>query len=365
MMKLNILIIFVLSIFELKAQIEVQYNYDPFVLYDNQLVDKIINLERHINSPFLLKGNIETLHIISSTAESETQSSIKYYYDFNKYNIRLTNYDKDLNEVINREFLSRPFYDGCQLLMSGYSKQDHGKLLTWKSLIDSENKIVKIETLTNGELTSLDSVLYIDQFIPIKIYNKEKYNGEWQNKSIQLYEYQNGKVVTSLKIYGTSGKWGAKRFYDSFGRPLYYQTLIDIDLNTLQYSLDSNKNEVFTWNEDGFSYDNNILTTRFDSKSNTIISKSGDAITNIQLSKSLKPVKVDIKFDSNLEEEIHIVYYYNQFDDCVDKKYLNKSSSESDEHFDFIYDAKGNWIEKKMYFNGKWHSTTKRTIEYY
>ena len=350
---------------EVKGQLNDHYNYNPFIVYDNQLVDKIINFERHINSSFLLRGNIESLYIIDSTIESKKQSAIKYYYDFKKNNIRITNYDQYQNEVMDRKFLCRPFYDGYQILLSGYSNQNHDKQLTWKSSIDTVNKIIKIETLTNGELTSMDSLLYFDKFMPTMIYNKEMNHGHWYNRSMQYYEYKNGKVITSLKLYNSTGKWGAKRFYDSFGRPLYYQALIDINKNTLQYNLDSIKNELFTWKEGDFIFQDNNLTTSYDSISNTIIRKSKATSTIIKLSRSFKPVNVKIEYSDNLEEKVEIVYLYNQYDDCIDKKYINQDNSGTNEHFEFVYDEKGNWIEKKIFLEGKWFSTTKRKIKYY
>ncbi|MBK9564096.1 MAG: hypothetical protein IPO37_02510 [Saprospiraceae bacterium] len=354
MMKLNILILLALTNIELKGQLEDHYNYNPFIIYDNQLVDKIINFERHINSSFLLRGEIKSVHFIDSSVDSEKQTSIKYHYNISKHNIGITNYDEYQNEVGERKFLSKPYYDGYQILMDGYAKQINSSQLIWNSSIDSINKIIKIKTITNGELTTLDSVLYIDQFTPVKIFNKEKHSGLWQNKSIQFHEYENDKVITSLKLYSATGKWGAKRFYDGYGRPLYYQALIDIDKNTLQYNLDSIKNEVFTWNNGDFIYSNNNFTTSYDSTSKTIIRKLNDANTKIKLSRTFKPIKVEIEYFDNLEEKVEIVYFYNKYDDCIDKKYLNQGGSGTNEHFEFVYDEKGNWIEKKntMMANG-------------
>jgi len=365
MMKLNILILLALTNIELKGQLEDHYNYNPFITYDNQLVDKIINFERHINSSFLLRADIKSVHVIDYSVDSEKQTSIKYHFNINKHNIGITNYDEYQNEVGERKFLSKPYYDGYQILMDGYAKQSNSSQLIWNSSIDSINNIIKIKTIANGELTALDSVLYVGHFTPVKVFNKEKNSGLWHNKSTQLYEYENDKVVTSLKLYSTAGKWGAKRFYDSFGRPLYYQALIDIDKNTLQYNLDSIKNEFFTWNNTDFIYYNNNVTTSYDSTSNTIIRRSSDASTKIILSQSFKPIKVEIEYFDNLEEKVEIVYFYNKYDDCIDKKYLNQDGSGTNEHFEFVYDEKGNWIEKKIYYDGKWFGTTKRKIEYY
>ena len=83
------------------------------------------------------------------------------------------------------------------------------------------------------------------------------------------------------------------------------------------------------------------------------------------LSNSYKPIRIEINYINKYQNKVEIIYKFNEHDDCTDKKYIGRERSRKDEHFEFIYDEKGNWIEKIFYLNGKWYSTMTRKIKYH
>ena len=274
-LKIIFILIVTISEYKLIAQVDSQFNYDPFISFDNYIVDRIINFERHINSPFLLNGQVKSLQIIDSTLESKT--SIEYIYDIHKNNIGIANYDKDLIKIGERKFLNKPYYDGYQTISDGYFKLNQNQMETWSSFIDTINKIIIVKTQINDELTSLDSIYYSDHFIPLEITKKEIINGILENYSYRKYEYNRDKITTIINHNIPYNRiWGIRRFYDDLNRPIYQQG-INIDRNTFKYTLDTVKSEEFKWIDNDFTYNNGNMNTNYNFKMNKITRNSKDA----------------------------------------------------------------------------------------
>jgi len=295
-----------------------KYNYDSFIVYDDPYFDKIKDYERNIRSPFWLKDEVKSLHVIETNSENKRQSSIKYIYDSNKSLITLTNYNSELKEVMNRNYYRFGNYDGESILKDGYSVLSPNIRKEFKSQIDRANKVVILETLENDKTKSIDSIFYQDNFMPTLI---KKYGPSKDLQYTKMVEYIDNKTSLNLTFRTIGVSRGSKRFYNDQSKHISVSSISNIDVKTMEYY-------------------------------------------TITFNKDLNPTQIQYTSKEN-DKVKSITLEYNANEDLVSKYYGEKEVYDEEEFYEYEYDLHQNWTKRKMFVNNKLFNVMERKIEYY
>lgn len=336
-----------------------KHNYDSFILYDDQYVDRILNYERYIKSGYVLSGNIKSVHIMDSLLESGQQPSTKYFYDLDKAITRIVNYDAGMNEIMDRWFYRWMNYGGESLMKKGFFYKNNKEI---RSHDDTINKTIILETFENGNLIETDSIVYERDYYPTKI---KKYNANDQLEYVYKIEYDSNKTALNLLARKTGSHQGAKRVYDENNRHLYVSPLNKIDFKSLTYEIGGEKKEQMIWNGNNFQfYKSEKDTIYWDSTKNHLKRIFHSTETNTYFSNKMLPVSSSyVETDTSMNHQIS--FKYNEFDDLIEKRFEKPSPYNENEKYSYEYDSKNNWIKRQMFINEKHFKTTIRNIEYY
>lgn len=339
-----------------------KYNYDSFIVYDDPYFDKIKDYERNIRSPFWLKDEVKSLHVIETNSENKRQSSIKYIYDSNKSLITLTNYNSELKEVMNRNYYRFGNYDGESILKDGYSVLSPNIRKEFKSQIDRANKVVILETLENDKTKSIDSIFYQDNFMPTLI---KKYGPSKDLQYTKMVEYIDNKTSLNLTFRTIGVSRGSKRFYNDQSKHISVSSISNIDVKTMEYEIDSLKKEVTEWAGNNFNHfvsKNDVY--RYNSESKILTRETQNYNYTIIFNKDLNPTQIQYTSKEN-DKVKSITLEYNANEDLVSKYYGEKEVYDEEEFYEYEYDLHQNWTKRKMFVNNKLFNVMERKIEYY
>lgn len=338
------------------------YNYDGFITYDDPIFDKIKDFERTVVSPFWLKNNIRSVHLIELKPEEGRKSSIKYEFDVGKNIIRLTNYDKDLNEIMDRNYYHYPGYAGDEIMNYGYSKYDANRKKHYISSHNEKEKLIILETFENDNLISLDSNYYTSNFKPVLT---KTYNSNNELLTIKKKEYSDNKLSLNLIVRKNGISGGSIRVYNKDNKHIYVSPLTNIDDEIMGYEIDTIKNEITEWEGGNFKYiarKNDILY--YNSNTRTLLRTTERYTQTVKFNEQLFPTKSEYNSKS-IDGNKTINYKYNEFGDIVSKNYLPKESHDDNEYYEYEYDNNQNWIIRKTYINKVLFRQTDRIIEYF
>ena len=356
------LIVLVSSCSTNKKALRDKYNYDSFILYDDHYIHNILHFENSVHSSFHLRGKIRSVHIIDTNTESGRQSSIKYYYNSSKEIERLTNYDEDLVEIMDRTYYHYLNYGGHSILKEGYSNYNPNRSELYRSSHFTKLNLVVLHTFENNELKNVDSIYYQDNFHPILI---KHYDAFGVLQSINKIEYDNKKTSLNLIARKHGHSFGAKRVYNQNNKHLYVSPISNINFETLEYKVEKTKNEITSWDNENFVHvkgENDTLY--YDSGIKCLIRKTSTNTSKTYFNQSLMPISTEYKYATE-EQTININFTYNKYGDLESR--VNKESRPYDDKETYLYkyDSQGNWIERKMFINDKLYKTTERRITYY
>lgn len=211
---------------------------------------------------------------------------------------------------------------------SGYVKYKEGiKKIDNKEIISTQqyfkfdkNKII-VDLYLITEFTDIDSIMH-------------------------KYTYPNDSIIfnvnTSGSYRGLTEKTFRKENLDL--TELYHPGEKVLETKKIKYNID---NKIISIEKDGFDGKESIERTYAGN------SKCNDFKTEIVIS---------LKYKINSTE----IREYDKFCNVIKKSFQSDNFKTNDLKFEYIYDNRGNWIERKSFnFGGKIYSITKRTLTYY
>lgn len=343
-------------------------NYNNFLSYNDAYLDKILYSQRYISSAsdYLFYGIIKSVYIeqLDETGKLSGRPS-KSFFDGKRSTIKRINYNNNRQEFGTVEYYYNPGYGGIPVVKSSFENQNGIIKPLLLSEIDTVNHIIINRRFVNEELNEIDTIFYIEGYKPIEIRTSSV---KYIDKSVRKIAYhENGKVYKEVYRRNTSSLGGYIR-YDNLGKQLYlyqikFEEYDDIPVN---YEDDlKEKEQEFIWDSDHsfeFREETNSIIN-FNRKEKKLQKVKKGSTETIYFNDSLLPVKVlsvDKKYGLNME----ITFEYNQYDDLLTQKVKNEGSPMVTTTYQYVYDNKNNWIQRKAYENGKLIFTTKRIIEY-
>jgi len=332
------------------------------VIYDDQYFDKIKDYERNLRSSFWLMDNVKSIHVIETNSENERQSSIKYTYDSNKKIVNLTNYNSELEEVMNRNYYHYGNYEGESILKDGYSELNPNKRKDFTSQIDESEKLIIVETIENDMTISIDSILYQNNHLPTLI---KKYDSSNKLQYIQKLEYSGEKISLNLTLRTSGVNRGSKRDYNNQNKHISVSPLSNIIPQKMEFNVDTTKTEITEWKGNDFKYLAGTTDVyEYNSKTNILKRDVKTHTYSIIFNENLSPTYIEY-INKETRKGKSIKYAYNDFDDVLSKTYEKRTDNDEEEFYEYEYDKRQNWTKRKMYINNLLFKVTERIIEYY
>lgn len=343
-------------------------NYNNFLNYNDAYLDKILYSQRYISSAsdYLFYGTIKSVYIeqLDETGKLSGRPS-KSFFDGKRSTIKRINYNNNREEYGAVEYYYNPGYGGIQVVKSSFENQNGIMKPLLLSEIDTVNHIIINRRFVNDELNEIDTIFYVEGYKPIEIRTSSVKNTDQSVRKIAYHE--NGKVYKEVYQRHSSSQGGYIR-YDELGRQLYlypikFEAFEHIPVN---YNDDlKEKEQEFIWDGDhSFVFReaaNSIVN--FNRKEKKLHEEKKGSTQTIYFNDNLLPVKV-LSVDKKYGLNMTIMFVYNQYDELVTQKVKNEGAPEVTTTYQYVYDSKNNWIQRKAYENGKLIFTTKRIIEY-
>ncbi|MBP9214024.1 MAG: hypothetical protein KBF36_05700 [Chitinophagaceae bacterium] len=341
-------------------------NYNSFIIYDDEYLDKILSAERYTISEYLFYGTIKSVYIEQFDKSGRFSGSpSKVFFDKNKNTAKRINYNNNLEDYGAVEFYYLPKYGGNPIIKSSYESVNGEIRNIITSEIDTINHIVINNRFVNNKLNEIDTIFYIKDYKPIEIRTS---NVKYINKSVRKIAYFNNDKIYKEVYQRNSSSLGSYIKYNKSGKRLYlYKIKFDEFDNIAVENEDNNKEkeQEFIWyNDKDFEFHEKINTTiTFNYKEKKLHKRQNESTYTTFFNKNLLPIKklsVDKKYGLNME----IIFDYNKYNDLITEKIKNEDSPMIMKTYKYLYDDKSNWTERKEYENGKLIFTTKRQIEY-
>ncbi len=343
-------------------------NYNSFISYDDEYLDKILHPQRYISSAsdYLFYGKIKNVYIEQLDGNGKISGTpAKSFFDVNKNTTKRINYNTNLKDYGVVEFFYFPKYGGQAVFKSSYEIQNGETKNNLTSEIDTINHIIINKKFINNQLSEIDTIFYINDYKPIEIRtNSVKYI----DKSIKKIAYlENGKIYKEV-YKRNSSSFGNFIKYNDVGKRLYLYKINFEEFENIPIDYEDGKKieeQKFIWkNEKDFEFRENINSVEiFNYKEKKLQKTEKESSYTTFFNEYLLPVKklsIDKKYGLNME----ITFEYNKHNDLITEKSKNESSPIVIKTFKYVYDKENNWIERKEYENGKLIFTTKRQIEY-
>lgn len=342
-------------------------NYNKSISYHNEYLDQIIDCHSFVTSKsdYLFYDNITSVYVEKSDGAGKiTGTPLKSYFDKDKNTIKTQVYDNP-HEYKVAEFFNFARYDGHTLfkILYQYKNGEIKNLVT--SEVDSINHIIIIKRFEENKLSEIDSVFYIKNFKPIEIRTSSV---KYIDKSIRKIAYnEQGRIYKEVYQRNRSS-FGNYTNFNELGNRLYVYSikLDEYDGIPVEYENDvKEKEQEFIWyNDKDFEFRelrNSVITFNYLEKK--MVKTHKESTYTTFFNKNLLPFKklsVDKKYGLNMET----IFEYNKHNDLISEKTKNDGLLYNTKTFNYVYDTKNNWIERKEYENGKLIFVTKRIIEY-
>jgi len=355
------MILFSLNIYPAKGQ---KNNYEQLVYYGDDFVDRILNSERYVsNSNFQFHGEISNVLIIENSRDS-----IKYFFNEEKNNYKLINYNYgDSHKILVQEYYYKSRFNTVSILKEIYEINNSDTLYHTKSKLNQKSKEIILYKYRDNKTIEIDSILYQNNFEPIerKIYDFRgkriigiEKTGFYNKKLFKKYRNSNSFEISSFRKYD-----------DHQNRQYLINkiTLEEYEKIDFNYVGDpAKRSQIFQWNEKNFTYQEDHSSKKkysfnYHEKSLNSINHSFKSI--IYFNDFFMP-SIIVKTNEKLGIDSKTTFLYNANMDLVKRSYSNHNSTPSEYFFKYEYDSKGNWYLKMEYENNQLISTIKRVIEY-
>ena len=343
-------------------------NYNSFVSYEDEYLDKILYPQRFISSgaDYLFFGKVKSVYLekLDETGKITGAPSKTFFNEKQKMDKRFI-YSNNLNDYNAIEFYYSSKYGGDPVVKASYEILKGETKHNTISEIDTIKRLIINKRFINNQLNEIDSIFYTKDFKPLEIRTSSP---KYIDKSIKKIAYlDNGKIYKEVYKRNNSS-FGSFMRYNEEGKILYtYQLKFEeFDKVPIDYE-DENKSkgEEFKWkNDKDFDiYENNKLVRTFVFNDRKLHKEENGSSSTIYFNQYLLPIKI-VSVDKRYELKIEVTFEYNKFNDLIIEKVKYDNASAIIKNYKYVYDEKNNWIERKEYENGKLIFTTKRKIEY-
>jgi len=350
---------------------------DGFVPNDREL-NKIFYSDHFINSVFYLNGDVKSLTIVDTIFETAERIENVYFFNRSKKVERIQKINKFGTIIMDVNFYNYdPRYQfSLNVIKDGFSVEekpsrfygntfygtpDENEKFVHSSSHFEDKKLIIVKTYRNEVLLEIDSVYYTDGIKPVSI-TKRSPNGYLRKK--QKIEYIGNDIKLYVKSGKRAGSYGQDFYYDWTKNESYSQSLKNIDPITLEYEKREAKRrhkQTFK-NEVKVKYSNDSEWV-FNQQLNIFTKKNKTKYTIIEFTDNNLPLSK--RYLSGNEIYNHKSYSFNSKNDIVKEIFYNTNRENDIEEYRYIYDTSNNWLERRIYLNGKENKMTTRVIEYY
>lgn len=343
-------------------------NYNSFVSYEDEYLDKILYPQKFISSgsDYLFIGEIKSVYLekLDGTGKITGAPSKTFFNKKQKVDKRII-YSNNLKDYNVIEFYYSSKYGGDPVVKASYEILNGETKHNTKSEIDTIKQLIINKRFINNQLNEIDSIFYTKDFKPLEIRTSSP---KYIDKSIKKIAYlENGRIYKEVYKRNNSS-FGSFMRYNEAGKILYsYQLKFEeFDNVPIDYD-DENKSKgvEFKWkNDKDFDvYENNKLVSTFVFNDRKIHKEDNESSSTTYFDQHLLPIKI-VSVDNRYNFNIEITFEYNKFNDLVTEKVKYDDAPMIIKSYKYLFDEKNNWIERKEYENGKLIFTTKRKIDY-
>ena len=236
----------------------------------------------------------------------------------------------------------------------------------------------------NGETLHKDSLKTIERY-NYKLDNKNRisevlesitFSNKDKYKQKKIFRYK-PKYYTIKELYKEDGRWVSNRFIRSLKR----YTNNHIEYKTIDILEGGMFHEYYKWNKDktlllqirfeteeigwdeyvcNYTYNENGLLVYKEHKTQV------DTIYDIQFSQdTMGQIDHQYIFNSTKSKSFTVEYKYDIHDNCIEEKLTHHDGSICVKTYKYIYDDKGNWIERREYIDSIFKCNVNRKITYF